>query len=358
MLISDSHTHYMHPLSVHSEPVTPPSSPLPAYLSLILCPTYAQKSKMSGSGPPQHPRDQVDDNSSLGKAPNIRRSNTYNLGGQGQSTSDRRLGATFGSSRRGSNSSSLFWDTVMGVGGGRSSSQNTYNLAKIGQSSSRRGPGATLGSSRRVSHSSSRFWDTVMGVGGVGSCSESPANAYTATLSVPISETGKLQASQSYSFHGGAYLPPPFPERVATRKKVRQRNPSICQLCKATFSIAHELGMHYKKVHPDRPRPFNCTFCSMNFARRTGVISHTRAVHERKRPFECEICDKKFAKTYDLNTHLDAVHRKIRRFVCDTCASLFVSPVTLKRHIRNLHPPTTREGERCRRRKNKKNEGA
>lgn len=277
LLPSDYHPRYIHPLSLHSEPIL--SS---AYFSQPTSPNPSSMPKTSGSRPPD-PRDRDDDNTSLERAPNMRRS-------------------------------------------------NTYNPARRDRSSSERGPGEVFDSSRRGSPSCSRFWETVMEGEGASLYSETPSN-YPSSFNVPSSV-------KSYPLQGAASAASssrPVPDRTATTNKSVQGKPLSSQLFNATFSIGNEPAPHYKTYHPDRPGQFECGMCSMAFVLQSAVSNHEIAVHDMNRPFKCEKCDKSFGRNYALKKHIESVHEKKRPFSCKICHSVFANKGNLKRHITNLH---------------------
>ena len=90
----------------------------------------------------------------------------------------------------------------------------------------------------------------------------------------------------------------------------------VHNFCYLTFSEKKELNKHVNTDHlkpqdvsvHEETKPFMCSTCGVNFARKIHLQRHTASVHEGKRPYMCNECGTSFAEKRGLELHISAMH--------------------------------------------------
>lgn len=104
-----------------------------------------------------------------------------------------------------------------------------------------------------------------------------------------------------------------------------------CQfsLCSLTFDNKEDRKMHIIFAHPDE-KIFQCKTCSMNFATKSSLSSHT--MKHKNITYTCEFCSKTFQRRDSYKEHL-LIHSSVRQ-KCSFCEKVFVQRSNLVRHER------------------------
>ena len=66
------------------------------------------------------------------------------------------------------------------------------------------------------------------------------------------------------------------------------------------------------QVRHSTAKPFKCTQCNYEGARKNYLTDHIRAVHDKIKRFKCELCTYETTSKYSLNKHVNAVHEKVK----------------------------------------------
>ncbi|KAF8475995.1 hypothetical protein BDZ91DRAFT_710714 [Kalaharituber pfeilii] len=90
---------------------------------------------------------------------------------------------------------------------------------------------------------------------------------------------------------------------------IRSAHPPICKTCGKRCKSNRDLRLHVSENHSapleERRRRFVCETCGQGFARRWGMVSHQRTVHNGERPFACAFggCEKAFGHKATMELH-------------------------------------------------------
>ena len=112
-----------------------------------------------------------------------------------------------------------------------------------------------------------------------------------------------------------------------------------CQECGMTFKTSFHLKRHSLTRHSNI-RPYKCTECDMNFARKDKLKQH-QAKHINHPLYQCGKCSKGFYRKEHLKDHEISKHSKEYPFSCEHCNKGFVHSKDLHRHIRVRHLGST-----------------
>ena len=144
-----------------------------------------------------------------------------------------------------------------------------------------------------------------------------------------------------------------------------------CSVCEETYEniteYTHHLNTHleesnnqsmgtieittkkfnYEDQFPNQPegldsthnkmKPFSCTFCDKQYARKSSLTIHLNVVHRKPKPFPCTLCDESFLCKEDMSRHISVDHHKIKFFSCTSCDRSFRHKWALTRHIKTVH---------------------
>lgn len=132
------------------------------------------------------------------------------------------------------------------------------------------------------------------------------------------------------------------------------KGPQVCKECNGVFI---NLRAHIKEVH-ERRREHVCTFCSKEFAKKSGLVRHIQTVHEKLRNWFCDLCEKAFGEKGQMQRHQkthfkpltteaecklddlideeEIVEDKVR-FICGICKKKVNSKAALRRHKATVH---------------------
>ncbi len=156
---------------------------------------------------------------------------------------------------------------------------------------------------------------------------------------------------------------------VAHRKSEHQKksaagdalNELICEECgKGPFKSEASFKQH-GKIHLApfaAPVKHACPQCEKEFASRSSLKAHVKAVHSTELPFVCEECGKAYGYKKLLKRHIEKVHLKAeiaedsknteiteiffkeRSLTCPVkeCRRRFFRQYDLERHIQSIHP--------------------
>ena len=80
---------------------------------------------------------------------------------------------------------------------------------------------------------------------------------------------------------------------------------------------------------------YDCTNCGKKYTSRTGLLFHTKSVHEGLR-YSCDQCDHKATSQGSVKLHKQSEHEGVR-FDCDQCDYKASQQGQLKRHQQSLH---------------------
>ncbi|XP_050091967.1 transcription factor grauzone-like [Anopheles aquasalis] len=109
-----------------------------------------------------------------------------------------------------------------------------------------------------------------------------------------------------------------------------------CSLCGKSFSSSNALCEHSLKHAPADTKIYKCHTCLKSFGRRYQLNIHTR----RCKQFRCEDCDLVFHNCHELKLHRKQRHeQKPESFVCKECSKSYSTNLALKRHTENVHGP-------------------
>ena len=105
------------------------------------------------------------------------------------------------------------------------------------------------------------------------------------------------------------------------------------------FKSIEDLALHKKQLHPV-PMPFQCTYCSIAFARSKDLNHHISSVHG----FKCDLCPSYFifsektpwfSEMAQLTQHKEKCHSKM--ILCKYCVTRCASTDDLKKHVSSVH---------------------
>lgn len=143
------------------------------------------------------------------------------------------------------------------------------------------------------------------------------------------------------------------------RKTHTGENPYFCHECDKVFTRKGGLSRHTKNIHLGI-KEYNCDFCGLTFAFKSGLEDHRR-IHTGEKPYICDICGKSFKTNASLyihsKTHTDEfphscnycqhqfrwkhklvdhlrIHTGEKKFICDVCGKQFRVKNDLTRHKR------------------------
>lgn len=124
----------------------------------------------------------------------------------------------------------------------------------------------------------------------------------------------------------------------------------------STFSEKKNLKKHVHTDHlkpqdlekHEESKPFMCSTCGVNFARKIHLQRHTASVHEGKRPFMCNECGTSFAEKRGLELHISSLHDEkianiskliqMKRDVKSARRSAYKGKIFVKPHLEDLEP--------------------
>ena len=98
----------------------------------------------------------------------------------------------------------------------------------------------------------------------------------------------------------------------------------------------------------EESKPFMCSTCGVNFARKIHLQRHTASVHEGKRPFMCNECGTSFAEKRGLELHISSLHDEkianiskliqMKRDVKSARRSAYKGKIFVEPHLEDLEP--------------------
>lgn len=109
--------------------------------------------------------------------------------------------------------------------------------------------------------------------------------------------------------------------------------PYACEFCSKTFTQRDKLQIH-RRTHTNE-RPYPCTLCPKRFSRGDKLKLHLRT-HSGEKPFACDLCPKKFAQRDKLKIHA-RVHTGEKPYACDGCPKSFARRDKLQIHRASVH---------------------
>ena len=140
-----------------------------------------------------------------------------------------------------------------------------------------------------------------------------------------------------------------------------QPRPYVCTVCYKQFARKAAL-INHKKIHSlyagecltdvntpgeieadsndvtqhprdDKLRPYLCTICDKRFTHRGQLSLHSR-IHSEENPYKCSLCSRSFCQSSKLQRHKRQVHSKRRPYRCPYCPKRFKINYELKIHAR------------------------
>lgn len=146
-------------------------------------------------------------------------------------------------------------------------------------------------------------------------CQRFPAFSVTVNGEWNVSEWNLLDNGQSHR------------EAVSMEQEQTLVGKRVCRVCGRMFSRDCELIRHMDEIHMGE-RPFKCSSCDKEFARRNHLAVHLR-IHTGERPHTCPFCRKSFAQRSNLNVHL-RTHTGEKPYFCKTCGKMVAHSYHLK----------------------------
>lgn len=148
-------------------------------------------------------------------------------------------------------------------------------------------------------------------------------------------------------------------EHVSAKKSAVD-NRLLCEECgKGPFKSEASYRQH-SKIHLTNEFAMlkhTCPQCEKEFASRSSLKAHVKAVHSTELPFVCEQCDKAYGYKKLLKRHVEKVHMadkeeeslvgecddiffRERRLMCTVreCRRRFFRQYDLDRHMQSIHP--------------------
>ena len=88
-------------------------------------------------------------------------------------------------------------------------------------------------------------------------------------------------------------------------------------------------------------KPFKCTQCTYEAARKNYLTDHIRSVHEKIKKFKCDFCSYQTTSNSSLTKHVCSVHNQQKPFTCDQCPFQGTTKMSMVKHVNEAHPATT-----------------
>ncbi|XP_063626047.1 zinc finger protein 397-like isoform X1 [Cydia splendana] len=131
----------------------------------------------------------------------------------------------------------------------------------------------------------------------------------------------------------------PIDYRAVHHNSHNTDNKYNCDICNRKFHSSEYLEMHMS-VHnldkvqvnkQDKSLPYNCMYCTRQFARPHEKVKHER-IHTGEKPHSCEICGKSFRVSYCLTLHM-RTHTGARPYACPHCNKRFKAHSVYNHHL-------------------------
>ncbi len=114
--------------------------------------------------------------------------------------------------------------------------------------------------------------------------------------------------------------------------------PFVCTICEKTFKTKGSLNQHMK-LHTDAVN-FSCDQCDKQFKTKGGLFRH-KLIHEGVRAYKCNQCGKAFTQPSHLSNHMVIHSDGSKPFSCTVCNKEFARKVSVITHAAREHPHIT-----------------
>ena len=110
--------------------------------------------------------------------------------------------------------------------------------------------------------------------------------------------------------------------------------PYKCRHCGIEFRQYNQRNYHEQEVHEGKGR-FQCPECKHRFATRCSLLAHKKK-HNPVRPYKCLLCPKGFASERALVNH-QGEHNGLKPFPCTVCGRGFRTQKLMGKHRQRMH---------------------
>ena len=84
-------------------------------------------------------------------------------------------------------------------------------------------------------------------------------------------------------------------------------------------------------------KPFKCTLCTYEAARKNYLTDHIRSVHEKIKKFKCDYCSYQTTSNSSLTKHVCSVHNQQKPFSCEQCSFQGTTKISVQKHMNEAH---------------------
>ncbi|KAI9257639.1 hypothetical protein BY458DRAFT_518794 [Sporodiniella umbellata] len=97
------------------------------------------------------------------------------------------------------------------------------------------------------------------------------------------------------------------------RKHVTKDHPSVCEICKKTYSKQYNLKQHIKDKHTDNKFPCDWLGCTSVLLTKRSYQTHVATVHQQGVQYRCDDCDRGFPYRSMLEKHKRSHSKKLKK---------------------------------------------
>jgi hypothetical protein len=133
-------------------------------------------------------------------------------------------------------------------------------------------------------------------------------------------------------------------KRQQKGQKSTKKSNVNCDYCCEILNGAHNIKIHYKELHPDKPiildgiDKFHCDYCEVFFFSKHNLERHSHIKHGKEPDAGKRFC-KKCSKPFSIQHKCQKENGKWQRnsYPCDNCQMTFTSSSNLKSHVLSVH---------------------
>ena len=121
-----------------------------------------------------------------------------------------------------------------------------------------------------------------------------------------------------------------------------------CQICKNVFKSRKSLREHFRIIHAQNRKMYQCQSCGIKYKYRRSLNHHMETIHhpQNRKTLQCQICKNIYKSQTSLREHLRVIHAKNRKtYKCQSCGMRILRKASLKKHVRSAHSGS--DGSNC-----------